>query len=82
MVKVFPEGCSCPVALFNYCNGVLEKLVVVLLLLRLTPPPPPSFCTVHSSDVGVHCGNTGIPRLLNCIMWCMFLLEEDESVYV
>jgi hypothetical protein len=53
VVKVFPEGCSCPVAFFNYCNGVLQKLVAVVFLLPLTPPPP-SFCTVHSDDVGVH----------------------------
>ena len=39
-VKVFPEGCSCPFALF--------------LLLLLLPPPPPSFCTVHSDDMDVH----------------------------
>ena len=31
VVKVFPEGCSCPVALFISCNGVLETLVVVVV---------------------------------------------------
>lgn len=52
--KGFPEGCSCPAALFDTCNGVFEILLVVYLLLPLTPPPPPpSFCTVHSDYVGV-----------------------------
>ena len=43
---------------------LLLLLFAVFLLFPLTPPPPPpSFCTVHSDDVGVHCGNTGIPHL-------------------
>lgn len=51
--KGFPEGSSCPVALFDTCNGVFETLVVVDHLLLPHTPPPPSFCTVHSDYVGV-----------------------------
>jgi len=33
VVKVFPEGSSCPVALLHSCNGVLETLVVIVVVV-------------------------------------------------
>lgn len=79
-VKVFPEGCNCPVALFDSCNGVFE-------MLSLSSSSSSSSPQLFQSALWwcgcfIHCGNTGIPCFLNCIMWCMFPLEEVESVCV